>query len=130
MREIKFRAWDKITKQMIISNNMPDAGFWDMVAHNEFEQDIVMQYTGLKDKNGREIFEGDICKVHNHAALGGNLYCVIEFNDRTGSYYGRGVGSLKFSMGEDMEVIGNIFENPELRKERINNGQNKEFRPV
>ena len=67
MREIKFRAWDKRTKKMeyhdfiIYPENgkceFPEGG-WDLYGQTEPEEDfILMQYTGLKDKNGKEIYE-------------------------------------------------------------------------
>lgn len=61
MREIKFRAWDKETKKMSCCNiehfdDMLDFRF----EHFETDEPIFMQYTGLKDKNGREIYEGGV----------------------------------------------------------------------
>ncbi len=62
MREIKFRAWDKVEKQMITKNFGNFINFNGTVFHNGMKQGdwTLMQYTGLKDKNGKEIYEGDI----------------------------------------------------------------------
>jgi len=78
----------------------------------------VMQYTGLKDKNGKEIYEGDIVKyidMRYDSAFGGNKVCVqsVEWNDD---------GACFFPMlyyCSDIEVIGNIYENSELLDKEV-----------
>jgi len=112
MREIKFRAWYQnkmhynITKAHYEHNAMSGHGgdLWDF--NDWLKWSKVMQYTGLKDKNGKEIYEGDIIKLFN-----GDLYTVkfIEENNETemSGYFFSSFGS---------EVIGNIFENNELLK--------------
>lgn len=150
MREIKFRAWDKETKKIYPINTlgMPGATFThhaekSVVADedgNECETTFkslcdfeLMQYTGLKDKNGVEIYEGDVVKhkdIHFPAEVkfgvgtydsgvyryqGFFLDAWSEIYGDSGRYEKNGkdtdaTGSMLF----DCEVIGNIYENPEL----------------
>ena len=115
MREIKFRAWNKNTKQMIDLKAITPLAL-DISANGIFlpfrDDLILMQYTGLKDKNGQEIYEGDIVK---HLTYGGN-YPVTYSCENTG--YGlktrRGSMHLCSDCCPNLEVIGNIYENKEL----------------
>jgi len=129
MREIKFRAWDKLFNRMM-HNGFSVAASGDPVGYfiepdrtpntvricGEWRGDsslILMQYTGLHDKNGKEIYEGDILK---HPIYSKNV-SVIWFD---GEYVSRFVASHdgKNELGTIAltvcEVIGNIYENPEL----------------
>lgn len=125
MREIKLRAWEKNLKAMISVDsidfkarliNMESA--WRM-----FEEIELMQYTGLKDKNGVEIYEGDIVQPSNRA----KDRFVIVWKD---SGFQRKYTFIRKYDGEEWEetthlpiypsghvVIGNIYENPELLEE-------------
>ena len=108
MREIKFRAWDKENKEMVEVELLGKRvllcknGEWENI--EDFE---VMQYTGLKDKNDKEIYEGDIVR---HATDEG-VYKVI-FED--GGFYV--INSYDFQTINEypLEVIGNVYENLEL----------------
>ena len=126
MREIKFRAWLKEHKMMVnvaeIDINLQliyHYGFDDFEGNFEnFNSIELLQYTGLKDKNENEIYEGDIVILHN------GKYKVI-FNTEEARFVLR---DDEFEMNtpftnnnnERMEIVGNIYENPELLGENNN----------
>jgi uncharacterized phage protein (TIGR01671 family) len=112
-RPIKFRVWDKReTKGMSTKNMLYDAQlhhFWqDFVDYPGYE---LMQYTGLTDKNGKEIYEGDIIHL-KFGELNANL--VVKWDKYMGLKYHNGGWTSLVHVGTHGEVIGNIFENPEL----------------
>lgn len=119
-RELKFRAWDDLDKEMYYEF---EQSYTDYVVNifSDEEGNLLcgllydkgkrelelMQFTGLKDKNGKEIYEGDI--IQNNALKEQDKTWVIEFD--------RGCfGSHKMALRAmiNMEIIGNIYENPEL----------------
>ena len=108
---LKFRAWDKKIKKFIDISGLKISNFSDYP-----RQFIVEQSTGLKDKNGKPIFEGDILQrmVQPYNQMGyKENYEVKELG-----YYlpqGETYGIFCVNLwGTDCEVIGNIHENPEL----------------
>jgi uncharacterized phage protein (TIGR01671 family) len=124
MREIKFRAWNSEKKTMRIHDVVVCNGkqvipvqtsgndYWD--ATWEECENILMQSTGLKDKNGVEIYEGDIVKYNLSFPVG-----EIVFNrDRFTPIYDRSSydeWELDFwRISDKCEVIGNVYETPEL----------------
>lgn len=123
MRDIKFRCWDTVNKEML---DIQELNYEDSyngqpmirtTMYNDYfdtEDMILMQYTGLKDKNGKEIYEGDIVKIKDEL-------CIVEYNynsfglkviDKTKPY-----NWVEFIVCK-CEVIGNIYENKNLLEEK------------
>ena len=141
MREIEFRIYDKELEKMVYFDDEDydyrppltfrlDQVFRKDSQYNDYEDfewnDIsskveIMQYTGLKDENGKKIFEGDIVK---------DEYCIYEVVYDGNGYYVKVVKLLKacgteegllydLSDYKDLEIIGNIWDNPDLLKEEL-----------
>lgn len=117
MREIKFRAWDgkeMYTPVINENGNSLDIGHGDeIVGENEHP---IMQYTGIKDKHGKEIYEGDIIKFNNtdHCTLSTikNGRCAPVCYIR-GAYYLFNIVLGEFTSSY-IEIINNVYEDPEL----------------
>jgi uncharacterized phage protein (TIGR01671 family) len=114
-RPIKFRVWDKRKNKGIHTQNMlyhaQSHRFWqDFVDYSGYE---LMQYTGLTDKNGKEIYEGDIIHL-KFGELNANL--VVKWDKYMGLKYHNGGWTSLVHVETHGEVIGNIFEHPELLK--------------
>lgn len=141
-REFKFRAWDKCNERMVEPRNILKICMsrlnqepylivylkkWmnenreikesDKSYTNEFE---LMQYTGLKDKNGTEIYEGDICRWRDLETFNDEILediFVVVWNDEKLAWYTQNEdGNFVYELYEytddrDLEVIGNIYEN-------------------
>lgn len=114
MREIKFRAWNPNEDVMRYSQdfyNLRD--FFGWVCLNDLQDKFtVMQYIELKGKNGKEIYEGDIFPYEGH-----NLIVKYELGGFVGNWFGLNefIFLPDFANYEyDLEVIGNVYSNPEL----------------
>lgn len=124
MREIRFRAWEARVKKYIDWDNFMNNPFgtWGMKAFNN-ERYHFQQYTGLKDDNGKEIYEGDIVDYLGDIDLvNSNVLRVIEYKEEEACFVARlpvGVeGEVAVYLNEhDFKLIGNIYENPELLEE-------------
>ena len=123
MREIKFRAWHKgkkiigevfgidiLHKEIFFSNEDVDC-----YEHSDFKDIELMQYTGLYDKKGKEIYEGDIVKLRANHGIG-----VIKYSDEWGAFIVEYIKPRPLAVlgmnyyKEDIEILGNIYENSEL----------------
>ena len=105
MREIKFRAWDANIEAMSIPFSLSKA---DMYADAE-----VMQFTGLRDRRGKEIYEGDIVHHYRRDSDGDDVIRTVAVHFDAGSFR---CGDWQIGAPIDLEVIGNIYEHPELLK--------------
>jgi len=144
MRDIKFRVWDKETKHMhICGEDVHDTINFEIETNRAYYYNlqngcgslredsdyVLMQYTGLKDKNGKEIYEGDIVKVKLYKGeeekyfigkveyFGSNFIVDADNNSEYHVYDLDGFGiDYRYNL-EDCEVIGNIYDNLELLEE-------------
>lgn len=128
MRENKFRAWDASRKEWragVAIDENGDQFTWQEVARSRWAYVKlstnflkIVWHTGLKDKNGAEIYEGDIIDTH----VKSGRYMKVYYNKECVSFMTAGLGDIGWvktgGLGKDMcsyiEVIGNIYENPEL----------------
>lgn len=117
MREIKFRAWDKLNKEMFnveIIDFQERKLYKDSVSYCKFENIELMQCTGLKDMRGKEIYEGDILLDGNNK----KPYKVIFENGSFRAEFEGDFEEYSFDLidvvAQGCEVVGNIYENPEL----------------
>lgn len=130
MRELKFRAWDNEEKRWLLGYEYKNLGGFSMFGEcmlfeewsailNRFilqqkdrtPSDLkLMQYTGLKDKNGKEVYEGDILKTDS------GLNQFVEYRNDMAMFVCRFKNGASTNISVQWEIIGNIYENPELIK--------------
>lgn len=132
MRTIKFRGYGIVEKKWFYGNLVEgnagryitdayyEEGQGDMIRYDPIQTKTIGQFTGLLDKNGKEIYEGDIVKTK------GNWGGVVTWNSRGYFYINDGyyteepdllpLGSLNCYVRRDIEIVGNIHDNPELLK--------------
>ena len=115
MREIKFRIFVKESKEMIYGRRaMAVKMFTPNYSYLNSEVE-VMQFTGIKDKNDKEIYEGDIVKFHSLYEKNGKIvfldgaFMIDDFYDK----------EYLNAFDKECEVVGNIFENPSLLSEEV-----------
>lgn len=121
-REIKFRAYDKEAKEYYYNAEYTydfqcsgrgcyADSFGDLLEHPE--RYVVEQYTGLKDKNGKDIYEGDVLRFKMHTGKYEN-YEIVFRDAMFEAINADDTNFISYSTWDFGEVIGNIHENPEL----------------
>lgn len=144
-REIKCRAWDKVNKKwvgrsflehlcvsggvvVLVKYSANNRGGYDpksvrQLTNDEVDNLEIVQYVGLKDKNGKEIYEGDLLKIPFNGSIREGVHQVFYYKDGfvTSSILFKDLetankNSLTWMINRGAEVIGNIYENPELLK--------------
>ena len=121
----RFRAWDKIHKTMYEADDIMsiDFGkseisvktlFFERTNYYKFDDIVLMQSTGLTDKNGKEIFEGDIVKVAKNIYSEPTYYEVVRHRGVAYRLESKQHGCELWLRHTDCEIAGNIYENPEL----------------
>lgn len=120
----RYRAWNKATKEMhevddIVSIDFEKKQiyvktlFFNQLNHYVFDAVVLMQSTGLRDKNGKEIFEGDIVDSED-----GILSGVVEFRPDLGMFVSTLIKYNNFerlcNVADSVHIIGDIYTNPEL----------------
>ena len=125
MREILFRGkreHNGVWVEGCLYRNL--YGNYQIREHKVYDEDVyiddyniipetVGQYTGLTDKNGKKIFEGDVCK-HRSNYSGEYVISVVTYTD--GQFLAMADNNSGFNLSDGLEVIGNIHDNPELLK--------------
>ena len=110
----KFRAWDKETKSMNGMAEIYRNRNQEIELHPRDKNIILMQSTGLKDKNGKEIFEGDIVKMAKDFYSEPTYYEVVRHYGGAYRLESKQHGCEWWLRHTDCEVVGNIYENKEL----------------
>ncbi len=127
MKEFKMKAWLKKEKKMVaiigidfnyeyIRYTEDDNLFNENYKTAEFKNIELLQFTGLKDNGGQELYEADVIKFNDGID---DIYGLISYDDEDGTYrvsYENITEHLSEREG-DFEIVGNIFENPDLHEQ-------------
>ena len=120
----KFRAWDGAKKEMFKDTFAITESGQVVVVEQEFvtsppdyvfvDHLVIMQSTGIKDKNGKEIFEGDIVKMAKDVYSEPTYYEVVRHRGGAYRLESKQHGCELWLRHTDCEIVGNVYENPEL----------------
>ena len=121
----RYRAWDKIHKTMYEVDDIMsiDFGkskisvktlFFEQTNRYDFDDIVLMQSTGLRDKNGKEIFEGDVVKMAKNVYSKPTYYEVVRHRGGAYRLESKQYGCELWLRHTDCEIAGNIYENLEL----------------
>ena len=110
-RKIKFRMWNDYDKKIIYWNELLESNLANIFTMSQYSK-WLMQYTGFNDRSGKEIYENDIVYV-----AGEDKNAIIEWDEETARFiihYDGWISDFDNYYGYELEVIGNIYDNPEL----------------
>lgn len=116
MRTIKFRTWDTRFNDM---HYHADVRTWHLNMP-DLEECTLMQFTGLKDRTGKEIYEGDIARWNSSTlhSKGATERALLEseviWGEKEGAWVLKGHETFNMAIYSNIEIIGNIYESPDL----------------
>lgn len=114
MRTIKFRAWctrDREKGEMLTN---PFYSYEDGTLSGRDSSDILMQFTGLLDKKGVEIYEGDILEYNDKESITENFVEPVSWNEEQGYFCTESSEHVWGEVARLSKIVGNIYENQEL----------------
>lgn len=123
MREIRFRAWDTKRKKWgfdigvstVFLNDIKSTEPYTLTISRENGNYVYQQYTGLRDKDGTEIYEGDIVYWKQNQSFSSTF--IVRYGDSAGDDLGVAYGwNIPDTYKQNIIVLGNIYDNPELLK--------------
>jgi uncharacterized phage protein (TIGR01671 family) len=127
-RQLKFRVWDKLAERMIYPHNDNqqhfiidlNGRFHNLQNGSGGDDYVIQQYTGLTDKNGKEIYEGDIVQYNQNSSYDNMDFIAKWSDDKLGFIFQSNSGEQLVNQTphlnrfKHLEVVGNIFEHSEL----------------
>ena len=113
--DIDYENKEIVTQQVYFENGLPDDR--DIYCY-DFDEIELMQSTGLKDKNGKEIFEGDIVKMAKDVYSEPTYYEVVRHRGGAYRLESKQHGCELWLRHADCEIVGNVYENPELLEDK------------
>ncbi len=131
-RTIKFRIWNNKSKSWIhgpherssldgvnlFGETILLGGFMDGISLDNLNDCVALQFTGVEDENGKEIFEGDIIKICIDDSPENPEWDLVEVKYFDSAFWAGNPDSPLYEEADWCEVIGNIFDNPELINEK------------
>ena len=122
---LRFRAWNKATKEMYEADDIVYIDFeenqicvktlfFERASRYDFDDCVLMQSTGLTDKNGKEIFEGDVVKMAKNVYSEPTYYEVVRHRGGAYRLESKQYGCELWLRHTDCEIAGDIYKNPEL----------------